>query len=209
MKNTINLKKISVCFCFFSQCLISVDAFAGLPSKNQLNQAVPTHGNYCGSGWSNGKWNPSGGDKDICKTGIQLLPPKDEVDKLCVAHDKDYCSSDKAKEDDADKQLIDGLTLLKPSLQKEWADNGCAEMGAPVDLPANNGAKTGQALMAAIMNLVKKSVKKTEKCQQLKSELAYTDAAIPALKVKRALYQKTTANLNPAFKTISIGKSGK
>ena len=192
MKNTTNLTKILVCACFI-QCLISLETFAGMPSKDQLNQAVPTHGNYCGSGWSNGKWNPSGSDRDICKTDSQLLPPKDEVDTLCAAHDRAYCSTDKAKKDNADKQLIDGLALLKPSLQKEWADNGCTEMEEPVDLPANNGAKTGQALMASIMNLVKKSVKKTEKCQQLKSELAYTDAAIPALKAKRALYQKTTA----------------
>ncbi len=192
MKNTMIVKVMLACCCFilgFSSLKIA----AGPLSGKQLNRAVLTHGNYCGSGWSNGKWVSNDSEKELCNPGRRLLPPVDKLDMLCLSHDRDYCGKSKAAEDSADKRFIDSLTLLKPSLQTEWADNGCAETLAETKASFKTDVK-GANSVNSVLDIAKQSINRTGACKKIGNKLAYVNAAIPVFKAKRAVYQKSNAN---------------
>jgi hypothetical protein len=91
-----------------------------------VEQALPTHGNYCGPAWSSGEWSRTNAEMAVC-TGGALATPVDEVDNLCMAHDKAYCSSDAALRDAADQKLIEGLKAQKPLLKAKMENQGCSD----------------------------------------------------------------------------------
>ncbi len=211
--NNKRVREVLLACCCFIPGLLSSAAVAAPLTGDQLNQAVPVHGNFCGPGWSNGKW-ISGGEKDLCRPGSRLLSAEDKLDSLCLIHDRDYCGKDRAKEDEADKRFISGLTGLNASLHNEWTANKCAETEKQPEAQStlvmgkDLTAKTGEAVarpafLASVLDLVRNSAKKTETCEKLRSQLAYTTAAIPAFKLKRALYQKAMA------KKAALAKSAK
>lgn len=93
-----------------------------------VEQALPTHGNYCGPAWSNGEWSKTNSAMAICTGSGALLDPVDEVDALCKAHDRVYCSNDAAARDLADQNLIDGLKAQKPVLKAKMGAQGCSNV---------------------------------------------------------------------------------
>lgn len=52
-----------------------------LGKKNTVFQPIRYHGNYCGPGWSAGKWQDS-----VCSD----VPPIDDFDRTCKDHDCSY-----------------------------------------------------------------------------------------------------------------------
>jgi hypothetical protein len=85
-----------------------------------------TYGNYCGPGWSGGVWNKTAAAGDLCTEGAVPVSPKDDMDKLCMDHDKAYCSATAAQQDAADKALIDGLNAQKPGINARMVSEGCS-----------------------------------------------------------------------------------
>jgi len=170
---------ITLCAAVFG---LSVAASAGtLTDKLKSDEAVINHGNYCGPGWSDGTWTNSSTDKAVCTVGTTLVAPIDATDALCMAHDRAYCTTDPAQKDSADAQLIAGLKALKPGLQQEWKDQGCAGVKAP-----DSNYKS---------------------CMSLKNQIVYDDAAIAAFTAKRALYKKNIKSVADAKSKLQETKT--
>jgi hypothetical protein len=172
---------------------------AVLLAKTNVNIGAGNYGNYCGEGWSNGKWEKDF-ESDLCKIGAAIQSPTDEMDALCFEHDRAYCSRDEAVKDHADQALIDGLKSLKPVLQQQLKDAGCDGVKPPEVKPTGYMAYLAaiKARLAALKARLMKTpvgdpggqAARESLCARLKSQMVYNDATIAALTAKRELYKR-------------------
>ncbi|MBU2574187.1 MAG: hypothetical protein KKH28_08945 [Elusimicrobia bacterium] len=155
-------------------------AVAG-PVGDFFDRRIPTHGNYCGPGWSSGRWWSGNEEKDICKGGS--MSPVDGVDALCLIHDRAYCSADEVAHHNADMEFLG--KLKEESLRVRTQLKNAPECDAILSPDAAHriyGSKD------------RPSKELINKCTQLKSQENYISAAIPAFSLKIANFKRKAIN---------------
>jgi len=130
------VRQISAIFAVACLCFFPVSVSGGKTGDFVDKNIIPAYGNYCGPGWSSGRRWKSGEVKDICKGRLTVIGNRvfvgdrelaraiDELDLLCVYHDRAYCAPDKSAHYNADKKFLGELKSLcaskKTIPQSQW-----------------------------------------------------------------------------------------